>query len=125
MQAAAGRSSTATTLFNNVPPCSAGSADDAHRLERLRQCCQLFVGTSPFHNYTKRRLYRGPQRATPGSASDTDSDVDGAAEASPSDEQAAASEAAQTGAQPEEMPQSASAQQAGAERKRQYRVPFQ
>ena len=115
----------ATTRLNSILPCSAGSADDADRLHLLRRCCQLFVGTSPFHNYTKRRLYRGAQRATPASASDTDSVVDSATNTSPTVEQAAVSEAAQRGAKPEEYPQLASSPQTGAEGERRSRVPFQ
>ena len=38
-----------------------GKEDDA-TLERLRSALQLFEGTHPFHNYTKRRLYRAEAR---------------------------------------------------------------
>ena len=31
-------------------------------MERLRSALQLFEGTHPFHNYTKRRLYRAEAR---------------------------------------------------------------
>jgi len=36
----------------------AGSTEDKARMGLLRQCCSLFQGRHPFHNYTKRRLYR-------------------------------------------------------------------
>lgn len=35
-----------------------GSTEDNARMRLLRQCCTLFQGRHPFHNYTKRRLYR-------------------------------------------------------------------
>ena len=38
----------------------AGSAEDKARMHLLRRCCNLFQGNHPFHNYTKRRLYRIP-----------------------------------------------------------------
>ena len=37
-----------------------GSAEDKECLAALRQCCSLYQGNHPFHNYTKRRLYRIP-----------------------------------------------------------------
>ena len=40
----------------------AGGAEDEATLERLRSALQLFEGTHPFHNYTKRRLYRAEAR---------------------------------------------------------------
>lgn len=39
----------------------AGSAEDKARMHLLRRCCSLFQGNHPFHNYTKRRLYRIPE----------------------------------------------------------------
>lgn len=41
---------------------SAGGAEDEATLERLRATLALFEGTHPFHNYTKRRLYRAEVR---------------------------------------------------------------
>ncbi|KAL3133971.1 hypothetical protein ABBQ32_008415 [Trebouxia sp. C0010 RCD-2024] len=35
-----------------------GSAEDEACMRLLRQCCSLYQGNHPFHNYTKRRLYR-------------------------------------------------------------------
>lgn len=40
----------------------AGSAEDEAILDRLRGALTLFEGTHPFHNYTKRRLYRAEAR---------------------------------------------------------------
>ena len=39
----------------------AGGADDQARMHLLRHCCSLYRGNHPFHNYTKRRLYRVPK----------------------------------------------------------------
>ena len=39
----------------------AGSAEDRARMHLLRHCCGLYQGNHPFHNYTKRRLYRTPE----------------------------------------------------------------
>lgn len=36
----------------------AGGPDDRARMDLLRQCCSMYEGNHPFHNYTKRRLYR-------------------------------------------------------------------
>jgi hypothetical protein len=41
---------------------AAGGKEDEATLERLRSALQLFEGTHPFHNYTKRRLYRTEAR---------------------------------------------------------------
>lgn len=41
---------------------AAGGKEDEATLERLRSALQLFEGTHPFHNYTKRRLYRAEAR---------------------------------------------------------------
>ncbi len=38
----------------------ADSTEDKERMDLLRQCCSLYQGNHPFHNYTKRRLYRVP-----------------------------------------------------------------
>ena len=35
-----------------------GGAEDAARLAALAECWASFEGHHPFHNYTKRRLYR-------------------------------------------------------------------
>ncbi|PRW32888.1 tRNA pseudouridine synthase [Chlorella sorokiniana] len=43
-----------------------GSEADAARLELLRTAWERFQGTHPFHNYTKRRLYREPAAASDG-----------------------------------------------------------
>ena len=32
-------------------------------MELLRECCRLFEGNNPFHNYTTRRLYRMSEKA--------------------------------------------------------------
>jgi tRNA pseudouridine38-40 synthase len=37
-----------------------GGEADAARLALLRQAWESYQGTHPFHNYTRRRLYRGP-----------------------------------------------------------------
>ena len=48
-------------VVHGLSSCSAthaGSTEDEARMRLLRQCCSLFQGRHPFHNYTKRRLYR-------------------------------------------------------------------
>jgi len=44
----------------------AGGAEDAAALARLRAALAAYVGTHPFHNFTRRRLYRpaGPRQKT-------------------------------------------------------------
>ena len=37
-----------------------GGEEDAEKLRVLEQAWKLFEGNHPFHNYTRRRLYRGP-----------------------------------------------------------------
>ncbi len=39
-----------------------GGENDEEILGRLRACLKLFEGSHPFHNYTKRRLYRLPAK---------------------------------------------------------------
>ncbi len=36
----------------------AGRAEDAAVLERLQAALSAYVGSHPYHNFTKRRLYR-------------------------------------------------------------------
>lgn len=42
--------------------CDSGGEEDRERMQLLRACLALFQGVRPFHNFTKRRLYRAPQR---------------------------------------------------------------
>jgi tRNA U38,U39,U40 pseudouridine synthase TruA len=41
--------------------CAGGKEDD-ERMLLLRECLRLCEGVHPFHNFTKRRLYRDSQR---------------------------------------------------------------
>lgn len=34
-------------------------------MDLLRECCTLYRGNNPFHNYTKRKLYRLPAATQP------------------------------------------------------------
>ncbi|BDA49208.1 probable tRNA pseudouridine synthase 1 at N-terminal half [Coccomyxa sp. Obi] len=43
-----------------------GGEQDRERMRLLRECLALFEGVRPFHNFTKRRLYRAPQRQQAG-----------------------------------------------------------
>ncbi|KAL0045471.1 hypothetical protein WJX82_007559 [Trebouxia sp. C0006] len=77
-----------------------GSTVDDARMGLLRQCCSLFEGRHPFHNYTKRRLYRirttdtargasrdvqqAAQRAAESNVSDSPAEQDTHSEAQPS-----------------------------------------
>ena len=45
-----------------------GGTEDAARMRLLRQCCDLYQGNHPFHNYTKRRLYRPSEKRLPAGA---------------------------------------------------------
>ncbi len=44
----------------------AGREQDRERMRLLRECLALFEGVRPFHNFTKRRLYRASQRQQAG-----------------------------------------------------------
>lgn len=39
-----------------------GGGEDEERMRLLRDCLRLYEGMHAFHNFTKRRLYREPQR---------------------------------------------------------------
>lgn len=43
-----------------------GGPEDATTLARLAECWASFEGHHPFHNYTKRRLYRTEAGDAPG-----------------------------------------------------------
>ncbi|KAL0039788.1 hypothetical protein WJX77_008016 [Trebouxia sp. C0004] len=63
-----------------------GSPEDKARMGLLRQCCSLFQGRHPFHNYTKRRLYRIRTTDTArGASSDMQQAAQKAAESNASD----------------------------------------
>lgn len=53
-----------------------GSDEDARRLQLLRQCLALYEGSHPFHNYTKRRLYRAEYRERGGNRRGTRAEQD-------------------------------------------------
>lgn len=83
-----------------------GSAADAGRLALLEQTWRRFEGSHPFHNYTRRRLYRRtPLRPTAGGAASEEEDDEEEGEEEAEELAAAASsggdgEAAATAAAP-------------------------
>ena len=58
--------SVLSSICDDVMPMPhAGGAEDQARMDLLRRCCSVYEGNHPFHNYTKRRLYRTPAPEPP------------------------------------------------------------